>query len=96
MKESSTYQAILEEGRQEGLVEGRSEGAVAEAKKILRIFGDGQFGPPDAQTVATLEAIDDLARLEELASRLQAAKSWQEVLGSSTGSSRKKRQRRSP
>src|SRR5437773_7375334 len=41
MKESSTYQAILEEGR----TEGRSEGAVAEARKLLRVFGDGTLGP---------------------------------------------------
>jgi predicted transposase YdaD len=100
MKESSTYQAILEEGRQEGrqegLVEGRSEGALVEARKLLRIFGEGRFGPPDAQTAADIEGIDDLARLEDLAARLQAAKSWQELLGSPAASSRKRRQRRSP
>ncbi|HTU92069.1 MAG TPA: hypothetical protein VMF69_18440 [Gemmataceae bacterium] len=100
MKESSTYQAILEEGRQEGrqkgLVEGRSEGALAEAKKFLRLFGDGRFGGPDAQTAAAIDAIEDLARLEALGSRLHAAKSWQELLGSSTGNPRKRRQRRSP
>jgi predicted transposase YdaD len=33
MKESSTYQAILEEGRAEGEV----QGAIAEAKKALRL-----------------------------------------------------------
>ena len=33
---------------------------------------------------------------EELAARLQAAKSWQELLGSPSTSSRKKRQRHSP
>jgi predicted transposase YdaD len=38
MTESSTYQAILEEGR--------AEGAVAEAKKLLRLQGDDAFGPP--------------------------------------------------
>jgi predicted transposase YdaD len=92
MRESSTYQAILEEGRQEG----RTEGIVVGARKLLRIFGDGQFGPPDAQTAAVIETIDDLARLEDLAARLQAAKSWQELLASPSTSPRKRRQRRSP
>src|SRR4051794_36783067 len=59
MKESSTYQAILEEGRIEGRTEGRTmgrtEGAIAEAKKILRIQGDEAFGPPDARTASALE-----------------------------------------
>ena len=32
MKESTTYQAILREGRIEGRVEGRAEGTVAEAR----------------------------------------------------------------
>ncbi len=35
MKESTTHQAILEEGRQEG----KTEGAIAEAKKVLRLLG---------------------------------------------------------
>ncbi|MHB1425363.1 MAG: RpnC/YadD family protein [Gemmataceae bacterium] len=87
MKESSTYQAILEEGR--------SEGAVAEAKKLLRIFGSRRFGDPDAQTVAAIESIEDLMRLENLASRLEEVKNWQELLGSPVDSPRKKRQRRS-
>jgi predicted transposase YdaD len=76
MKESSTYQAILEEGR----TEGRTEGAVAEARKLLRVFGDRLFGPPDARTAAAIERIDDLARLEELCQRLPGAGSWQELL----------------
>jgi predicted transposase YdaD len=102
MKESSTYQAILEEGRlvgitigrtegrTEGRAEGRTEGAVAEARRILRIIGDGQFGPADAQTAATIERIADVARLEDLASRLKAASSWQELLGPA---SRRKKKR---
>src|SRR5207244_4612689 len=56
MKESSTYQAILEEGR----TEGRTEGAVAEAKKLLRLLGDDAFGPSDARTAAALEQLSDL------------------------------------
>jgi len=92
MKESSTYQAILEEGR----TEGRTEGAVAEARKLLRIFGDRAFGLPDARTAAAIERIDDLTQLEEICSRLPAAGSWQELLGHVPAASRRGRGRRSP
>lgn len=93
MKESSTYQAILEEGRQEGRQEGRSEGALIEAKKFLRIIGDVQFGPPDAQTAQDIEGIKDVARLENLASRLREAKSWQELLHLPAANPRRRRHR---
>jgi predicted transposase YdaD len=77
MKESSTYQAILEEGR----VEGEIRGAMAEAKKVLRMQGDDAFGPPDARTAAAIDRLKDLARLEELLKRVRTATSWQELLG---------------
>src|SRR5690242_11175451 len=69
MKESSTYQAILEEGR--------GEGAVAEAKKVLRLQGNKLFGAPDDRTTGTLERINDLVQLEDLLERLPTAISWQ-------------------
>jgi predicted transposase YdaD len=77
MKESSTYQAILAEGRREG----REEGNVEEAKKVLRFQGEGAFGTPDEETAALLEQLNDLARLEELLHRVRTAQSWQELLG---------------
>jgi len=77
MKESSTYQAILEEGR----TEGRAEGAVAEAKKMLRLQGDDAFGPPDSRAAAAIERLDDLPRLEEMLRRVRTAGSWPELLG---------------
>jgi hypothetical protein len=58
MKESTTYQAILEEGR--------AEGALAEARKILILLGSSRFGPPDGAMTAALEGITDVERLEEL------------------------------
>ena len=75
MKESSTYQAILEEGR----VEGRTEGAVGEARRLLRFLGEHAFGPPNTQTAALIERLDDLARLEELLLRVRTAQSWREL-----------------
>ena len=77
MRESSTYQAILQEGRAEGM----AQGAIAEAKKVLRILGDEAFGPPDVRTAAAIERINDLTRLEELLRRVRTAESWQDVLG---------------
>jgi predicted transposase YdaD len=81
MKESSTYQAILEEGRAEGRREGRTEGAVAEARRVLRLLGDDAFGPPNARAAALIERLNDLARLEELLKRVRTAGSWQELFG---------------
>lgn len=94
MKESSTYQAILEEGRQEGRQEGRSEGAVSEAKKVLRLQGNKLFGVADSRTNVAIQRIDDLTHLEELLERLPTATSWQELLGTSAASSRKGRRQR--
>lgn len=68
MKESTTYQYILSEGRAE------------EAKKILLRLGQKRFGPPGEATKATLEAIEDLERLERMSDRILDAASWQEVL----------------
>ena len=100
MRESSTYQAILQEGlqkgQQEGLRMGLAEGAVVEARKLLRLLGERHFGPADSQTVAALEGIDDLARLEDLCTRLPAMGSWRELLELSAGRSRGGRRRRSP
>jgi predicted transposase YdaD len=76
MRESATYQAILEEGRSEGRVEGRVE----EARRFLLLLGENQYGTPDAATRATLETITELERLERLARRLLEVSSWEELL----------------
>jgi predicted transposase YdaD len=73
MKESSTYQAILEEGR--------TEGAVAELKKMVRRLGDEAFGPPDSRAATAIERLDDLPRLEEMLNRVRTAGGWPELLG---------------
>jgi predicted transposase YdaD len=76
MRDSSTYQAILDEGRAEGRTEGRTEGAL----EVLVEMGTRRFGPPDAQTQATLAAIDDHTQLRTLAARLLDTASWAELL----------------
>jgi hypothetical protein len=77
MRESSTYQMILEEGR----AEGELIGAVREAKKALRFWGDDAFGPPDAQTASRIEGLSDLEQLDALLKRVRTATSWQDLLG---------------
>jgi predicted transposase YdaD len=89
MQESTTYQRILREGRQEGLVEGRQEGhqegRLVEARQFLRRLGTQQFGEPDDQTVAALEAIRDVERLEALGEQVlrPGLKTWKGLLQSS-------------
>jgi hypothetical protein len=77
MKESVTYQAILEEG----MAEGEAKGKAKEARKILLLLGRDQFGEPAANVQAALDALADVNRLEELTVRLKHAASWQELLG---------------
>ncbi|HEY1377268.1 MAG TPA: hypothetical protein VGF55_10765 [Gemmataceae bacterium] len=68
MRESSTYQAILDEGREDAL------------KKVLLRLGRGRFGAPDPAVEAEIQAITDLARLERMSERLLTAPTWQDVL----------------
>lgn len=72
MRDSLTYQAILEEGRAEGRAE--------EARELLIELGSSRYGAPDARTLAALRAINDRERLHRLAARLFAASGWAELL----------------
>jgi hypothetical protein len=76
MKESSTYQGILEDGR----VEGRAEGRVQEARKILLRQGRKKLKKPSPEVEAALQAITDLERLERMSDRLLTASSWEILL----------------
>src|SRR5437867_9968689 len=72
MKESVTYQAILEEGR----TEGRTEGRIEEARNFLLLQGSEKFGSPDPQFMSVLAAFNDVRKLEGLGVRLFTADSW--------------------
>jgi predicted transposase YdaD len=72
MRESTTYQAILEEGRQEGSVE--------EARKLLLSLGSKKLGKPSERLQAKLAKIADLNRLETLIMRVDTTQSWQALL----------------
>jgi predicted transposase YdaD len=73
MKESTTYQQIL--------AEGRAEGSIEEARHMVLRVGRKLLGEPDAETERALQAITDLQRLEELGERLPDVKTWPELLG---------------
>jgi hypothetical protein len=77
MKESVTYQAILEEGMAEGKAKGKAE----EARRLLLLLGRERFGEPSVNIVALLDEVADLGRLEALAIRLLQVKTWEELLG---------------
>jgi len=70
MKESVTYQAIVEEGR------------VAEAQAMLLRIGNQRFGPPSPEARAALEGITSIERLETMADRLLHVETWEELLAS--------------
>ncbi|MGP0064811.1 MAG: hypothetical protein ACLQGP_14585 [Isosphaeraceae bacterium] len=61
MRESTTYQAILREGRQEGIIEG-------EKQALLRL-GTKRFGTPEPAIVTAIGAIQDIGRLGALLER---------------------------
>jgi predicted transposase YdaD len=75
MRESTTYQAILEEGRLEGLSEGRLEGE----KRLLALMGGEKFGPPDARTREKIDALQSIERIEELTRRLLHVERWEDL-----------------
>jgi len=62
MQESTTYQAIWREVREEGRISG--------ARRMLFRQGTKRFGEPDATTVAALEVIQDIDRRETLGERI--------------------------
>lgn len=68
MKESVTYQAIVEEGHLSGV------------RQVILRQGQKLFGPIDEATEKTLNAIDDVRQLDKLTERILNVGSWQELL----------------
>jgi hypothetical protein len=71
MRDSVTYQAIPEEG----LAEGRAE----EARNLLLLAGRKRLGETNAATLATVEALSEVERLEALILRLFEVETWDEL-----------------
>jgi hypothetical protein len=74
MRESTTYQATLREGREEGRIAGQ--------QRLMLLQGTQRFGEPDDATVAAVEGIRDIGRLEALAKRIldPDVESWDDLL----------------
>lgn len=68
MKDSVTYQAIIEEGE------------VLGARMILLDQGSLRFGPPDEAARATLLSLNKPGQLKKLGRRLLEVSSWEELL----------------
>jgi hypothetical protein len=73
MRESSTVQAIRQEGRMEGRLD--------EARRFLLRLGTRQFGPPTTASISAVELIQDLSRCESLADQILDAEiqSWEDL-----------------
>jgi hypothetical protein len=68
MEESVTYQEIVGKGR------------LSHAHQTLFRLGEKRFGPVDEATMADLNAIDDVQKLDKLIDRILEVGSWQELL----------------
>ncbi len=91
MEESTTYQAIIRKGR----TEGRTEGALDEARKMLLRLGQGHFQTPASADIRSrVEAIQDLDQLEQLLLRVTQLRSWDDLLPMLSKSQRRKSSRR--
>lgn len=71
MRESSVYQMILKEGREEG--------QLTAARRMLLRIGGKCLGQPDETLRSAIETMEDLTRLEELMDRVVECRSWAEV-----------------
>ena len=84
MRESVTYQAILEEGRKEGEKTGEKrgwrKGRIRELHRMILRLGRVRFGEVDESIQQQIEAIRDIERLEDLTERLVSVSTWDELM----------------
>ena len=94
MKESTTYQAIVEEGRQNGRQEGRQEGEYAHARSVLLRLGRKHLGPPGLTVRDRLDALTDIEAIDLLIDRVDEVATWEELLPPSTSPRPKPRKKK--
>jgi len=90
MRESTTYQAILQEGIEKGIEKGIEQGieqgeqigALHEARSVLQRIGSRRLGQPSEKALETLIGISDLQRLNQLIDRVLDVETWAELLSS--------------
>ena len=76
MRESSTYQAILREGRDEGIILGR----ITEAQRTIILQGTSKFGKPTAEQREKVETETSREQLEIWLLSLLDAPDWNTLL----------------
>jgi predicted transposase YdaD len=81
MRESDTYQMILEEGMERGLERGREEGQLEATRRLLLLVGRRRLGEPDSATLRSIEAEQSVSRLEEWLNASLQAESWADLPG---------------
>ena len=82
MRESTTYQAILEEGEATGIAKGVKQGQLEEARALILRLGQRRLGAPPANLVALLEQVSELPVLEAAADQVIDGAAWDEILKS--------------
>jgi hypothetical protein len=73
-------QAWFAQGKADGKAEAKAEWKAEGARGIILRFGQKRLGAPDANAIATLNAIADFDRLERISDQLEFASSWSELL----------------
>ena len=68
MLASSTFRGIL------------AEGAILEAKRILRRLGEKRFGRPDVFIEAAIKEMNEISDVERFIERVLIAKNWHELM----------------
>ena len=68
MRESETFMAIIDEGRE------------IQSRRSIRRMARRTLGDPGDATITCLEGITDIDRLERIFDRVLEASSWQDLL----------------
>jgi predicted transposase YdaD len=79
MEESTVYQSLKAKFLAEGRLAGQEQGMVMEARKNLLRLGTILLGEPTARIKRRIEALAELAVLEELIERCTKVRTWSEL-----------------
>jgi hypothetical protein len=91
MRESTTYQAILAEGRAEGKAEGKIEGL----RDLLLHLAGKRFGEVDPMMRGWVQSLDDLDYLTRLIERVYEVAGWNDLLSTPRPQQTKGRRKKS-
>ncbi|MGV3720687.1 MAG: hypothetical protein ACO1SX_07230 [Actinomycetota bacterium] len=81
MRESDTYQAIIEEGMERGIEKGIEKGRLEGALSALLVVGAPRFGEPDAATLQRLQSETSLVQVEEWLRHVTRVEAWTDLPG---------------